>query len=429
MKVSTEKADSQKLVLTIEMPADELAKAVTAACKQLGNRVNIPGFRKGHAPKHILVQNIGMQTILDEAFEILAPKAFDEALAQEKVEPVDRPQIEIVTLEEGKDVVFKATVTAKPEVTLGDYKGLTIEMPKAEVSDEEIDEQIKNMRGHHAKMVDAAEDAVVANDNFVTLDFLGTVDGEAFEGGEGKDYPLQIGSGHFIAGFEEQLIGSKVGEEKDVSVKFPEEYHEKSLAGKDAMFHCKIKAIKIQELPELNDEFVKSSTSYETVEDLKKNLRENMIKSAQSRAEGELRNNAMKAAADNAAVEIPDVMINNRVNSMLNELNASLEQHGMKMEQYLQYSNTDMAKLRDSYRETAQQAVKTDLVLETIAAAEGVKVEDKEVDTEIALMAARYGSTAKEVKKIITKNGYIASLYDTIRRQKAAQFIVDNLAK
>ncbi|WP_196590647.1 trigger factor [Pectinatus frisingensis] len=429
MKVSIEKADNQKLVLTIETPADELGKSVDVACKQLANRVNIPGFRKGHAPKQIIVQRLGETAILDEAFEILAPKAFDDALVEQKVEPVDRPQIEIVTLEKGKNVVFKATVTPKPEVSLGEYKGLKAQMPAVEVNDEQIAEQIKNMRTHHAKMTDAAADAVVEKDNFITLDFLGKVDDKPFDGGEGKDYPLQIGSNSFIAGFEDQLIGMKLGEEKDVNVTFPQDYQEPSLAGKPAVFHCKINSIKIQELPELNDEFVKKSTSYDNVEDLKKNLREIMLKSAQTRAEGEYRTQVMKQVADNAAVDIPEVMVDNRVNSMLNELSANLQSHGMNMEQYLKYSNTDIAKLRETYREAAKEAVKSDLVLEKIAKLENIKVETKEVDTEIAMMAARYGSTPKEVKKIITKNGYITSLFDTIGRKKAAQFVMDNLTK
>lgn len=429
MKVSTEKADSQKLVLTIEAPADELAKAVKAACKKLADRVNIPGFRKGHAPKQILVRHLGKQAILDEAFELLAPKTLNDAFIQEKVEPVDRPQIEIVTLEEGSDVVFKATVTPKPEVTLGDYKGLAVEMPKVEVSEDELEKQIKNMRSHHAKMIDAPEGAAVEKDNFITLDFLGKVDGTAFKGGEAKDYPLQVGSGQFIAGFEDQLIGVKVGEEKDVKVKFPDDYHEASLAGKEAVFSCKVNSIKIQELPELNDEFVKKSTSYESVEDMKAKLHENLLKAAKTRAESELRSKALKTAADNAKVSIPDVMVDNRVDSMLNELSVNLESHGMNMEQYLKYSNTDMSKLRETYRQSAAEAVKTDLVLEKIAQTEDLKVAPEEIDTEISLMAARYGTTPKEVKKIVAKNGYIANLYETINRKKAAQLIIDNLAK
>lgn len=429
MKVTTEKKDNHKLLLTIETPSDELTKAVQTACKRLANRVNIPGFRKGHAPKQILIRHLGKQAVLDEAFDILAPKAFNEALIQEKVEPVDRPQIDIKTLEEDKDVVFTATVTPKPEVTLGEYKNLSVEKPEVKVEDKDVDQQVENMRRHHAKMTDAEAGAVVAKDNFVTLDFLGKVDGKAFKGGEAKDYPLQIGSGQFIPGFEDQLIGTKVGEEKDVKVKFPADYHEKELAGKDAVFSCKINSIKIQELPELTDEFVKKSTSYKSIDDLKKGLRDNMEKQAKARADEEYKNKVLQKVTENGTVDIPDVMIDERVNNMLSELALNLENSGMKMDQYLKYSNTDIASLRENYRQIAEETVKTDLVLEKIAKTENIKVSDKELSAEIAMMAARYGTTPKEVKKIVEQNGYINKLYQTVERKKAAQLVMDNLAK
>lgn len=429
MKVTTEKKDNHKLLLTIETPSDELTKAVQTACKRLANRVNIPGFRKGHAPKQILIRHLGKQAVLDEAFDILAPKAFNEALIQEKVEPVDRPQIDIKTLEEDKDVVFTATVTPKPEVTLGEYKNLSVEKPEVKVEDKDVDQQVENMRRHHAKMTDAEAGAVAAKDNFVTLDFLGKVDGKAFKGGEAKDYPLQIGSGQFIPGFEDQLIGTKVGEEKDVKVKFPADYHEKELAGKDAVFSCKINSIKIQELPELTDEFVKKSTSYKSIDDLKKGLRDNMEKQAKARADEEYKNKVLQKVTENGTVDIPDVMIDERVNNMLSELALNLENSGMKMDQYLKYSNTDIASLRENYRQIAEETVKTDLVLEKIAKTENIKVSDKELSAEIAMMAARYGTTPKEVKKIVEQNGYINKLYQTVERKKAAQLVMDNLAK
>lgn len=429
MKVTTEKKDNHKLLLTIETPSDELTKAVQTACKRLANRVNIPGFRKGHAPKQILIRHLGKQAVLDEAFDILAPKAFNEALIQEKVEPVDRPQIDIKTLEEDKDVVFTATVTPKPEVTLGEYKNLSVEKPEVKVEDKDVDQQVENMRRHHAKMTDAEAGAVAAKDNFVTLDFLGKVDGKAFKGGEAKDYPLQIGSGQFIPGFEDQLIGTKVGEEKDVKVKFPADYHEKELAGKDAVFSCKINSIKIQELPELTDEFVKKSTSYKSIDDLKKGLRDNMEKQAKARADEEYKNKVLQKVTENGTVDIPDVMIDERVNNMLSELALNLENSGMKMDQYLKYSNTDIASLRENYRQIAEETVKTDLVLEKIAKTENIKVSDKELSAEIAMMAVRYGTTPKEVKKIVEQNGYINKLYQTVERKKAAQLVMDNLAK
>ena len=426
MNVTTEKIENHKVVLTIEVPAEELDKGIKAACKSLANRVNIPGFRKGKAPRRILEMNIGKEAILDEAFDRVAQKAFDEALKQENLDPVDRPQVDIVTLEEGKDVVFKATITPVPEVTLGEYKGLKVAKDAVEVKDEQVEEQVKNILNHHAKMVDAEEGATVANDDFITLDFKGEVDGVAFAGGEGKDYPLQIGSHSFIDTFEDQLVGLKVGEEKDVNVTFPEEYHAKDLAGKAAVFHCKINSIKHKEMPELTDEFVKASTSYESIEDMKAKLRENIEKNAQREADTKRRNEILKQATDNITVDIPEVMVENRVSNMIQELSVNLENQGMNLDAYLKYANMDMAKLREQYKESAAMAVKTDLMLDAVAKAEDIKVENADINAEIALLAATYGTTPQEVSKIIKKNHSIGNLVATVLHKKAANFIIDS---
>lgn len=426
MNVTTEKIENHKVVLTIEVPAEELDKGIKAACKSLANRVNIPGFRKGKAPRRILEMNIGKEAILDEAFDRVAQKAFDEALKQENLDPVDRPQVDIVTLEEGKDVVFKATITPVPEVTLGEYKGLKVAKDAVEVKDEQVEEQVKNILNHHAKMVDAEEGATVANDDFITLDFKGEVDGVAFAGGEGKDYPLQIGSHSFIDTFEDQLVGLKVGEEKDVNVTFPEEYHAKDLAGKAAVFHCKLNSIKHKEMPELTDEFVKASTSYESIEDMKAKLRENIEKNAQREADTKRRNEILKQATDNITVDIPEVMVENRVSNMIQELSVNLENQGMNLDAYLKYANMDMAKLREQYKESAAIAVKTDLMLDAVAKAEDIKVENADINAEIALLAATYDTTPQEVSKIIKKNHSIGNLVATVLHKKAANFIIDS---
>lgn len=426
MNVTTEKIENHKVVLTIEVPAEELDKGIKAACKSLANRVNIPGFRKGKAPRRILEMNIGKEAILDEAFDRVAQKAFDEALKQENLDPVDRPQVDIVTLEEGKDIVFKATITPVPEVTLGEYKGLKVAKDAVEVKDEQVEEQVKNILNHHAKMVDAEEGATVANDDFITLDFKGEVDGVAFAGGKGKDYPLQIGSHSFIDTFEDQLVGLKVGEEKDVNVTFPEEYHAKDLAGKAAVFHCKINSIKHKEMPELTDEFVKASTSYESIEDMKAKLRENIEKNAQREADTKRRNEILKQATDNITVDIPEVMVENRVSNMIQELSVNLENQGMNLDAYLKYANMDMAKLREQYKESAAIAVKTDLMLDAVAKAEDIKVENADINAEIALLAATYGTTPQEVSKIIKKNHSIGNLVATVLHKKAANFIIDS---
>ena len=431
MKVSAEKIENQKVVLTIEVVAAELDKAEERACKRFASQVNIPGFRKGKAPRKIVEQHVGKQTVLQEAFDyFIAPEALAEALKDQKMEDiVTHPDIETVTLEEGKDVVFKATVVPRPEVKLGEYKGLKIAKDEVKVTDEDVDNQLKRMADHQAKMVEAPEGAAVEDGDFTTLDFKGFVDGEAFEGGEGKDYPLQIGSNSFIPGFETQLIGAKVGEEKDVNVKFPEEYHAKELAGKDATFKCTIRSIKHKELPTIDDAFAKAASKFETLDELKADIRKNLTENAERKAENDRKAEALETASKNITVDIPPVMVDNEVTRMLREMEMRLAQQGMQLEQYLQFAGTDIAKLREQYRETAEKNVRTGLMLEEVAKAENIKVEAADLDKEVEVMAAAYGATPKQVKKIIAEQGRLNDLAATVLRNKTMQFIFDNLAE
>lgn len=429
MKVTAENGENQQVTLTIEVEAAEVTKAVNKAAKRLANRVNIPGFRKGKAPRIIVERHVGTDALMQEAFDLIAPQAFDNALKEQKIEPVTRPNIDIVTLEDGKDLVFKATVTPRPEVKLGDYKGLKVEKQVAEVKDEDIEKQIKNFQDRQGKMVDAPEGAAVENGDFTTLNFEGFVDGTPFEGGKGEDYPLQIGSGSFIPGFEDQLVGAKIGEEKEVNVTFPEEYHSKDLAGKAAMFKCTIKSIKRKELPEINDELAKKVSKFDTLDELKADIRKNLEENAERKAENDQKSAAIEQATNNIQVDIPAVMIDNRVTAMIQEMAMRLEQQGMKLEQYLQYAGTDIAKIREDYRETAEKNVKTDLMLEEVAKAEDIKVEAKDLDAEVAAMAAAYGATPQQVQKIIKEQGRIGDLAASVLRKKTAQFIIDNIAE
>ncbi|MBP8598771.1 MAG: trigger factor [Selenomonas sp.] len=429
MKVTAENGENQQVTLTIEVEAAEVSKAVERAVKRLANRVNIPGFRKGKAPRKIVESNVGMDALLQEAFDLIAPKAFSDALDEQKIDPVTRPDIDVVTLEDGKNLVFKATVTPRPEVKLGEYKNLKVEKAAAEVSDEDVEKQLKNFQDRQGKMVEAPEGAVVENGDFTTLDFEGFVAGEAFEGGKGQDYPLQIGSGSFIPGFEEQLVGAKVGEEKEVNVKFPDEYHSAELAGKDAMFKCTVRSIKHKELPEIDDELAKKVSTFQTLDELKADIRKNLLETAEKKAENDHKSAVIEQATENITVEIPAVMIDNRVTTMIQEMAMRLEQQGMKLEQYLQYAGTDIAKIREDYRETAEKNVKTDLMLEEVAKAEDIKVEAKDLDAEVAGMAAAYGATPQQVQKIIKEQGRIGDLAASVLRKKTAQFIIDSIAE
>ena len=308
-------------------------------------------------------------------------------------------------------------------------KNLKVEKAAAEVSDEDVEKQLKNFQDRQGKMVEAPEGAVVENGDFTTLDFEGFVAGEAFEGGKGQDYPLQIGSGSFIPGFEEQLVGAKVGEEKEVNVKFPDEYHSAELAGKDAMFKCTVRSIKHKELPEIDDELAKKVSTFQTLDELKADIRKNLLETAEKKAENDHKSAVIEQATENITVEIPAVMIDNRVTTMIQEMAMRLEQQGMKLEQYLQYAGTDIAKIREDYRETAEKNVKTDLMLEEVAKAEDIKVEAKDLDAEVAGMAAAYGATPQQVQKIIKEQGRIGDLAASVLRKKTAQFIIDSIAE
>lgn len=428
MKLTKENGDNHEVVLTIEVPTEEWSKAIAAAVKRIANQVNIHGFRRGKAPRRIVEREVGLAAILDEAYEKLGPKAFNDAMDEEKLELATYPKFERVTVEEDKPLVFKAIVTPKPEVKLGEYKGLKIEKKTEEVTDEQVAQHIDKMRERQAKLVDAPEGAAVKKGDLVTLDFKGFTDGEAFEGGEGKDYPLQIGSGSFIPGFEDQLVGAKAGEEREVKVKFPEDYHEKKLAGKDAVFKCVIHAIRHKEMPALDDAFVEKASVFHTVDELKKDVREKMEKAAATKAENDLRVAAIDKAAENITVDIPQVMIEDRITQMIQELAMRLEQQGMKFEQYLQYSGSDMTKLRNEYRETATKNVRTDLMLEAVAKAENIKVEPADLDSEVAMMAQMYGAKPAQVRKIVVEQGRVGDLAVTVMRRKTAKFIVDHLA-
>lgn len=424
MNVTAEKKD-QQVVLEVTVPAEDLAKAYDKAAKKVAQKVNIPGFRKGKAPLKVLERAVGKDYILQEAGEAIISETLPKALEEQNIDIVARPEIEDMKLELGQDVVYKAAVTPKPEVELGEYKGIQIEKFSTEVSDEDVQQQLVSMLDRQADMVEAEEGAAVENGNFITLDFKGTVDGVAFQGGESKDYPLEVGSNSFIPGFEEQLVGMKVGEEKDVNVTFPGEYHSEELKGKAAVFACKVNSIKKKVLPALDDEFAKKASTFQTLDELKADLRQKLEKSAASRAESNKREAALAKVCENAKVDIPAVMIENRVESMIQQMALNLESQGMKLEQYLQYAGMDITKLRENYKASAENNVKLDLVLEAVAKAEGVKVEAEDLDKEIEAMAVSYGATPAQVKKIIAEQGRLLDLTNTVLRRKTAQMLVE----
>ncbi len=426
MKATLKNVDQHVVELTIEVPAADVAAGIKAAVKRIASQVNVPGFRKGKAPRNVIEMNYGKEAVLNEAYDFLVNQNYTAALQENKIVPVSQPEIEQVQFEEGKDLIFKATVTKRPDVKLGDYKGLDAKKEEAKVTDEQIQDQLKNIAEQQAEMVVADKDAKVEQGDFAVIDFKGTVDGKAFDGGEGKSYPLQIGSGNFIPGFEDQLVGAKAGDDVTVKVTFPEDYFVADLAGKEAEFATHIHDIKRKQLPELNDEFAKANSSYETIAELKADLRKKMEEDAERRAVDAYNGELIKTAVENAEVDIPEVMVADRVEQMIQELAMSMEGRGLKLEDYLKFSNKTVEELREEYKETAAENVRTDLVLDAIAVEEKIEVTPDDMNREIFMMAQNFGANPQEVWDIIAKEGRVSMLAGSVARKKAARFIVDN---
>ena len=425
MNVTVERVENEA-TLKITAPAAEVNAGYKKAVQKIANQANIPGFRKGKAPRAIIEMHYGKEAVKQEAFEIVANKAYSEALDQEKLIPVSDPKVEESTFEEGKDMELTIKVTLKPEPELGEYKGLHVEKKEVEVTDEQVNAQIKDMMGRDAKMVVAEEGAVIEKGDFAIIDFAGTVDGEPFSGGEGKGYPLEVGSNSFIPGFEDQLVGLSKGDSTDVEVTFPEDYFVKDLAGKEAIFKVNIQDVKRKELPELNDEYVASKTDFKTVEELRANYKERMQKAAEANAKAEYEHELIDLAVANAKFSVPEIMIEDKISQMVDEMKMSLESRKMSLDMYMQYTGLDMAKIRENQRPVAEENVKTDLVLDAIAKAEDIQVDMADVDAEIAAISAQHGASPEEVKKIIKGNGTMGLLLANILRRKAAHVVIDS---
>lgn len=425
MNVTVERVENEA-TLKITAPAAEVNAGYKKAVQKIADQANIPGFRKGKAPRAIIEMHYGKEAVKQEAFEIVANKAYSEALDQEKLIPVSDPKVEESTFEEGKDMELTIKVTLKPEPELGEYKGLHVEKKEVEVTDEQVDAQIKDMMGRDAKMVVAEEGAVIEKGDFAIIDFAGTVDGEPFSGGEGKGYPLEVGSNSFIPGFEDQLVGLSKGDSTDVEVTFPEDYFVKDLAGKEAIFKVNIQDVKRKEMPELNDEYVASKTDFKTVEELRANYKERMQKAAEANAKAEYEHELIDLAVANAKFSVPEIMIEDKISQMVEEMKMSLESRKMSLDMYMQYTGLDMAKIRENQRPVAEENVKTDLVLDAIAKAEDIQVDMADVDAEIAAISAQHGASPEEVKKIIKGNGTMGLLLANILRRKAAHVVIDS---
>lgn len=423
--------EGNEAALKITISAAEVDKSYKQAVARIANQVKIPGFRPGKAPRNIIEMHYGKGTVKEEAFNICINNAYQQALATEKLMPVSDPSVQdekdaFESFTEGKDAEVLVKVILRPEPELGEYKGLHVDKKEASVTDEDVDKALEELRNRGAKMVDAGDAAVIEKGDFAIIDFAGTVDGEAFSGGEGKGYPLEVGSGSFIPGFEDQLIGLKKDDDTDVDVTFPETYFVPELAGKEAIFKVHIQAVKHKELPELSDEYVAKYTRYKTVAEAKEDYKKHMQEAAERDAQTEYESALINTAVANAKVEIPAVMVEDRITQMVEEMRLNLESRKMNLEQYMQYTGMDMAKLREAQREAAEKNVRADLVLDAIAKAEAIQVGMEDVDAELQKIADQNGARLEDVKTIIRKNNNMGLLLANILRHKAAHVVLDN---
>jgi trigger factor len=423
MSVKWEKQEGNTGVLTVEVEEVKVKDGLDKAFKKVVKEINVPGFRKGKMPRKMFEQRFGTESLYQDALDFILPDAYAAAVEEAGIDPVDRPEIDIVKMEQGENLIFTATVTVRPEVTLGDYKGLEISKQDTDVTDEEIEAQLKEQQTRLAELVVKEEEAIVDGDTAI-IDFEGFLGEEAFEGGAGEDHSLEIGSGSFIPGFEEQLIGLKTGEQKDVTVTFPEEYHAAELAGKEATFKVTVKEVKGKELPELNDELAKEIDSeVDGIEALRTKLKEKTAEDKKTAAETAVKDELVEKAADNATIDIPQAMIDAEVDRMLNDFTQRLTSQGMNLDLYYQFSGQDEKALRTQMIEDAQKRVKVSLTLEAISEAEGITATEEEINSEIEKMAVQFNMTAEQIS---TALGGTGALENDLRMQKTIDFLIEN---
>lgn len=400
MSVQVEKQEKNMAKLTIEVSAEKVEKAIQAAYQKEKKNINIPGFRKGKAPRQLIEKMYGKEVFYNEALDQLLPTAYADALEECEEEIVSRPQISIVQMESGKPLIFTASVAVKPEVTLGEYKGVEVEKKAIEVLDEEIEAEITKEREANARTI-TVDDRAVMDGDMITLDYAGSVDGVAFEGGTAKDQELTIGSGRFIPGFEEQLVGVAIGEEKEVHVTFPEEYHAKELAGKAAVFQCVVHGIKVKELPEVDDEFAQEVSEFDTLDAYKEDIKARLLKDKEADAKRAKEDAVIKKIIEGATMEIPDAMVEFQTEQMMEEFGQRMQMQGLSLEQYFQITGMSEANYREQMKPRATQNIQSRLVLEAVAKAENLEATEQDLEDEMAKMAEMYKMEVDKVKEMI----------------------------
>ncbi len=422
MSVTVEKQEKNMVKLTIEVPAEEVAAAEQRAYQKNKGKIAVPGFRKGKAPRSIIEKMYGPDVFLEEAVNDILPDAYEAACKESGLEITSRPVMDYTQVEHGKSLIFVATVATKPEVTLGEYKGLAVDVKPAEVTDEEVEAALKKEQDKNATLRDVDGRPVQEGDT-VTLNYAGTVDGVAFEGGTANEQELVIGSHQFIPGFEEQMVGMNIDEERDLNVKFPEAYHAKELAGKDAVFHVKVLSISEKELPELNDEFASDVSEFETLDAYKEDLKKKLLEQKEKEATAAKEDAVLAKAVENASMEIPDPMIESQAEDMVNEFGERLQMQGMQLEQYLKYTGMSMKQIVDQYKEQAKKRIQGRLVLEAIVKAENIEATEEDVEEGLKKLAADYQMDIDKVRGFFDDESMVSYKKD-LATQKALDLIV-----
>lgn len=425
MNTKMEKIESNVVKLEITVDSKKFAEALKKSYNKNAKKFNIPGFRKGKAPMAIIKQYYGEGVLYEDAINFCCEATYPNALEENNIRPVDYPEIDIVQIGEGQDFIYNAKVTVYPEVTLGEYKGLEVKKAEYPVAEEDVNNELKSMQEKNSR-VETKTEGTVENGNIAVIDFKGYIDGVAFEGGEGKDFSLEIGSGTFIGDFEQQLIGLSAGEEKNVSVSFPENYGKEELNGKPAVFEVKVNEIKVKELPALDDDFAKEVSEFDTIDELKADITNKMEAANAERAKREFEEAVIDVAVENASVEIPEVMINKEIDAMMKDFEMRLQYQGLDMKTYFEYTNNSEEKMKELMKDSAEKRVKTELVMSKIAEIENFEVSDEELNAKARELAAQYGSKDLDKTVELLMNGQREYIKTDIINEKTIKMLVDN---
>lgn len=425
MGVSVERIDNNQVVLSFVATQDEVAKAHLEAYKKIVNKVKINGFRQGKAPRHIVELNIGKSAISEEAFDIFANKQYNEALKANDLYPVSDPEVTDIVFEEGKEGSFKIKTTVKPDAEVGEYKGVVVTKGSLDLPADALDKAIEDLQKTHSTMEPVSAEEAAGTKDVVMIDFAGFIDGIPFDGGSGKSYPLELGSNSFIPGFEDQLLGSKAGDERTVKVQFPADYGMEPLAGKEAEFKVVVHEVKRRQMPELNDDFAKS-VDFDTMDSLKANTLEKLQTAHEEQIENKFREDVLKKVIESSSVDIPEVMISEKIDNMVAEFAMSMEQRGLKLDQYLEYTKQTVEQFKESKKIAATEQVKTELILDTICKLEKLELTNEEVGTEIVRLAQMHNATPKQVQEILKEQGTMGVLLANTLRRKAVNLIIES---